>query len=267
MKLIGKRAVVLAENDYNDLELWYPVLRLQEAGLAVQIAGTGSASTYKSKYGFPVDAATSADKVNARDVDVVVVPGGYAPDRLRRYPAVLRLVREALEQGKVVAAICHAGWVLASAGVAKGRKLTSVAAIKDDLINAGATWVDQEVVQDGNLITSRQPSDLPAFMDAILRTLVGAAEGADASRDAAGLDKVAENATPLEALRLAIQAEESAKRFYEAAVQKVKDAEAKNVFHRLAQDEERHRAIVQDEYNRLNMNPDWDRYGVWRDVL
>ncbi len=122
-------------------------------------------------------------------------------------------------------------------------------------------------MQDGNLITSRQPSDLPAFMDAILRTLVGIAEGADVSRDAAGLDKVAENATPLEALRLAIQAEESAKRFYEAAVQRVKDAEAKNVFHRLAQDEERHRAIVQDEYNRLNMNPDWDRYDIWRDVL
>ena len=276
MKLVGKRAVVLAENDYNDLELWYPLLRLQEAGLEVQVVGTGSASAYKSKYGFPVDAATSAEKVHAKDVDVVVIPGGYAPDRLRRYPAVLKLVREALELGKVVAAICHAGWVLASAGVVKGRRLTSVAAIKDDMINAGATWVDQEVVQDGNLITSRQPSDLPAFMDATLRTMAGLAEGHGAApqscrpetgREASGLDKVTEKTTPLEALRMAIQAEESAKKFYEMAVQKTNDAEAKNVFHRLAQDEERHRMIVQDEYNRLNMNPEWDRYDIWRDVL
>jgi protease I len=264
MKLVGKRAVVLAENDYNELELWYPLLRLREAGLEVQVAGTGSELTYKSKHGLPVDAATSAGKVNAKDVDVVVIPGGYAPDRLRRYPDVLKLVREAFQQGKVVAAICHAGWVLASAGVAKGRKLTSVAAIKDDMINAGATWVDEEVVQDGNLITSRQPSDLPAFMDAILRTMGGVEA---ASGETCGLDQVTDKTTPLEALRVAIQAEESAKRFYEMAVQKTKDAEAKNVFHRLAQDEERHRLIVQDEYNRLNMNPDWDRYSIWRDVL
>ena len=259
MKLAGKRAVVLAENDYNDLELWYPLLRLREAGMETQVVGTGSAVKYTSKYGFPVDVAASADKVNAKDVDVVVVPGGYAPDRLRRYPAVLKLVREAFEQGKVVAAICHAGWVLVSAGILKGRKLTSVAAIKDDMVNAGATWVDQEVVRDGNLITSRKPEDLPAFMEAILLALGGV--------EAGGLDKVTDKTTPSEALRMAVQAEESAKRFYEAAVRKTTDPEAKNVFHRLAQDEERHRAIVQEEYNRLNMNPDWDRYGIWRDVL
>ena len=264
MKLVGKRAVVLAENDYNELELWYPLLRLREAGFEVQVAGTGSDLTYKSKHGLPVDAAASAENVRAQDVDVVVIPGGYAPDRLRRYPAVLKLVREAFEQGKVVAAICHAGWVLASAGIAKGRKLTSVAAIKDDMINAGATWVDQEVVRDGNLITSRQPGDLPAFMEAILK----ASGGLDtATAEVCGLDEVTEKTTPLEALRVAIQAEESAKRFYEMAVQRTRDAEAKNVFHRLAQDEERHRLIVQDEYNRLNMDPDWDRYSIWRDLL
>jgi protease I len=259
MKLAGKRAVVLAENDYNDLELWYPLLRLREAGLEAQVVGTGSATKYTSKYGFPVEVGASADQVNAKDVDVVVIPGGYAPDRLRRHPAVLKLVREAFEQGKVVAAICHAGWVLVSAGVLKGRKLTSVAAIKDDMVNAGATWLDQEVVRDGNLITSRKPEDLPAFMEAILHSLGGI--------EAGGLDRVTDKTTPLEALRVAVLAEESAKRFYESAVQKTRDPEAKNVFHRLAQDEERHRAIVQEEYNRLNMNPDWDRYGIWRDML
>lgn len=259
MKLTGKRAVILAENDYNDLELWYPLLRLRGAGLDVQVVGTGSASTYHSKYGFPVDVDTTADNVKAGDIDVVVIPGGYAPDRLRRYPTVLKLVKEAFEQGKVVAAICHAGWVPISAGIVKGRKVTSVAAIKDDLVNAGAIWVDQEVVQDGNLITSRQPSDLPAFTDAILTTLGGI--------EAGGLDQVTEKTTALEALRMAMQAEKSAYGFYRLAMKKTKDPEAKNIFHQLAQDEERHHKIVQDEYNRLNMNPEWDRYSIWREVL
>jgi protease I len=259
MNLIGKRAVILAEDNYNDLELWYPLLRLRGAGLDVQVVGTGSASKYTSKYGFPVEVDTTADKVDAKGIDVVVIPGGYAPDRLRRYPAVLKLVREAFEQGKIVAAICHAGWVAISAGIVKGRTLTSFSAIKDDLVNAGATWVDKEVVVDGNLITARQPSDLPAFTDAILAALGGV--------EAGGLDKVTEKTTPLEALRMAIQAEESAIQFYSMAVQKVKDPEAKNVFHRLAKDEERHRATVQDEYSRLSMDPDWDRYSIWREVL
>jgi len=259
MRLTGKRAVILAETMYNDLELWYPLLRLRGAGLDVQVVGTGTANSYTSKYGLPVEVQTTADKVSAKDVDVVVIPGGYAPDHMRRFPAVLKLVRDAFEQGKIVAAICHAGWVLASAGIVKGRKLTSFFAIKDDLTNAGATWVDQEVVQDGNLITSRQPSDLPAFTDAILAAL-GAVE-------AVGLEQVTAKTTPLEALRMAIRAEEAALDFYNMAVEKTKDPEAKNVFHRLAQDEERHRAIVQDEYNRLNMNPDWDRYSIWRDLL
>jgi protease I len=258
MNLSGKRAVVLAEKLYEDLELWYPLLRLRGMGMTVHVVGTGSEQTYTSKHGYPVQVDTTADLVSAKDVDAVIVPGGYAPDYLRRYPAVLQLVRDAFNQGKVVAAICHAGWVLASAGILKGRQVTSVAAIKDDMINAGAKWVDQEVVQDGNLITSRKPGDLPAFTDAIIAALGGV--------EAAGLDKVSDKTSAVEALRMAVQAEEAAFKFYSTAMQRVKDPEAKNVFNTLAKEEERHRKIVQDELQRLTINPDWDRYSIWRDV-
>jgi protease I len=171
MGLEGKRIAVLAENNYQELELWYPLLRLREAGAETFVVGTGSAASYTSKYGYPVNVDSTADKVTAESVDAVVIPGGYAPDLMRRYPAVLALVRGAFEQGKVVAAICHAGWVLSSAGVLRGRRATCVPAIKDDVINAGATYVDAEVVVDGNLITSRMPGDLPAFCRAIVAAL------------------------------------------------------------------------------------------------
>jgi protease I len=171
MDLKGKRVAVLAENMYQELELWYPLLRLREAGAETFVVGTGSADTYASKNGYPVQVDMVADQVTAGDVDAVVVPGGYAPDLMRRYPAMVRLVREAFEQGKVVAAICHAGWMLASADVLKGKEATCFFAIKDDLINAGATYVDAEVVRDGNLITSRTPADLPAFCRTIIEAL------------------------------------------------------------------------------------------------
>ncbi len=171
MKLSGKRIAVLAENNYQDLELWYPLLRLREEGAEVKVVGTGSADTYTSKHGYPVAVDVAADQVSADDFDAIVIPGGYAPDLMRRYPAMVGLVRDAFQQGKVVAAICHAGWVLVSAGILKGRRVTSFFAIKDDLVNAGAEWVDEEVVQDGNLITSRMPSDLPAFCRAIIDAL------------------------------------------------------------------------------------------------
>ena len=173
MSLTGKRVAILAEDNYQDLELWYPLLRLREAGAEVQVIGTGSAETYTSKHGYPVTVDAAADEVKAADFDAIIVPGGYAPDLLRRYEAVLKLVREAHQQGKVIAAICHAGWVLISAGILRGRKVTCVSAIKDDVINAGATYVDQKVVQDGNIITSRMPTDLPAFC----RTIIAALEG------------------------------------------------------------------------------------------
>jgi protease I len=171
MAIEGKRVAVLAENMYQELELWYPLLRLREAGAETFVVGTGSADSYTSKHGYPVQVDAVADQVSADDVDAVVVPGGYAPDLMRRYPAVLQLVRDAFLQGKVVAAICHAGWVLVSAGILEGRQATCFYAIKDDMVNAGAEYVDREVVVDRNLITSRMPADLPAFCRAIIASL------------------------------------------------------------------------------------------------
>jgi protease I len=171
MELKGKRVAVLAETMYQELELWYPLLRLREAGAETFVVGSGSAERYESKMGYPVSVDMAASQVSAEDVDAVIIPGGYAPDFMRRYPAMVGLVRDAFAQGKVVAAICHAGWMLASADIARGKTVTSVSAIKDDLINAGATWVDQEVVRDGNLITSRVPSDLPVFCRTIIEAL------------------------------------------------------------------------------------------------
>src|ERR671937_500996 len=168
MHLQGKHIAILAENLYEDLELWYPALRLREAGAEVTIVGSG-ADTYTSKHGYPVQANTRAEEVRAADFDAVIIPGGYAPDHMRRHPAMIKLVREAFQQGKVVAAICHAGWMLASANIVRGRTATSFRSIKDDMVNAGANWVDREVVRDGTIITSRSPADLPAFM----RTIVG----------------------------------------------------------------------------------------------
>jgi protease I len=171
MGLEGKRIAVLAEDLYQDLELWYPVLRMREAGAEVVIVGTGSAETYTGKYGYPVTVDTSADKVPSADFDGLIVPGGYAPDRLRRYPAVNSLAREMFLEGRVVAAICHGPWVLVSADVLRGRTVTCFSGIKDDVINAGANYVDEEWVRDGNLITSRQPDDLPAFCREVIAAL------------------------------------------------------------------------------------------------
>jgi protease I len=171
MELAGKQVAVLAENNYQEMELWYPLLRLREAGADVFVVGTGSASTYKSKTGYPVQVDVVAGDVNAADIDAVVIPGGYAPDLMRRYADMVNLVRDASDQGKIIAAICHAGWVLVSAGILGGKQATSFFSIKDDMVNAGATWVDAEVVRDGNLITSRVPSDLPIFCRTIIAAL------------------------------------------------------------------------------------------------
>ena len=171
MELDGKRIAVLAENLYEDLELWYPAIRMREAGATVTLVGTGTAQTYHGKHGVPATVDTTADKVSAADFDAVIIPGGYQPDLLRRHDSVLKFVRDMHEQGKPVAAICHAGWVLVSAGIVKGKRLTSYFSIKDDMVNAGAIWEDSEVVVDGNLITSRKPDDLPAFCKAIIGAL------------------------------------------------------------------------------------------------
>lgn len=174
MRLKGKRIAILAENLYQEMELWVPYYRFKEEGAAVTIVGTGSKS-YTSKMGYPVNADRSAEEVKAADFDAVIIPGGYAPDLMRRSAAMVKLVKEAFQQGKVVASICHAAWMLCSAGIAKGKTATCYHSIKDDLVNAGARYVDQEVVVDGNLITSREPKDLPAFCREIIHALEKAA--------------------------------------------------------------------------------------------
>ena len=170
MTLRGKRIAILVEDLYQEQEVWYPYYRLKEAGAEVLFVGTGKRD-YKGKYGYPLSPHTTAEQVSAGEFDGVIVPGGYAPDILRRFPAVIRLVREANQQGKVIGAICHAGWVLCSADVLRGKTATCFSAIKDDVVNAGATYVDRDVVRDGNLITSRKPDDLPAFLRTIIDAL------------------------------------------------------------------------------------------------
>ncbi|MEX1018494.1 MAG: type 1 glutamine amidotransferase domain-containing protein [Litorilinea sp.] len=170
MSIQGMKIAILVEDVYETLELWYPYYRLIEAGAQVTLVGPEQKS-YASKEGYPAQADVAAEAVSADDFDGIVVPGGFAPDKLRRYPAVLDLVRGIDAKRGLVAAICHAGWVPISAGILRGKRMTCVAAIKDDAINAGANYVDEEVVVDGNLVTSRTPADLPAFMPAILRVL------------------------------------------------------------------------------------------------
>jgi protease I len=166
-----KCVAVLVEDLYQDLEVWYPMLRLREAGYEVMAVGSGRKTSFVGKYGYPVQADVSAEEVRASDLDGVVVPGGYAPDILRRYDAVNALVREMDQEGRLVASICHGAWVLISAGVLKGRRMTCFSAIRDDVVNAGALFEDLEVVRDGHLVTSRTPEDLPAFLRSILEVL------------------------------------------------------------------------------------------------
>lgn len=166
-----RKIAVLVEDLYQVLEVWYPFLRLKEEGITVRFVGTGSKDAYGSKEGYPVKADAAAGEVDPEDFDGVIIPGGFAPDILRRYAQVVRFVREMHDRGKVVAAICHGGWLLVSAGIAKGRRATCFFAIKDDLIAAGADYSDEEVVVDGNIITSRKPEDLPAFVRAIIKSL------------------------------------------------------------------------------------------------
>lgn len=172
MELKGRKVAVLAADDYEDLELWYPYYRMKEAGAEVKIVGTSSSSeTVQSKHGYPARIDLKANEANPNEFDAVIIPGGWAPDRLRRCQDTLNFVKKLFESDKVVAAICHGGWVLVSADVLKGKKATSVSAIKDDMKNAGANWVDEEVVVDGKLITSRFPADLPAFCREIIKAL------------------------------------------------------------------------------------------------
>jgi len=171
MLLTGRRVLIFAANYYEELELWYPKVRLEEEGATTVVAGVGE-KTYHGKRGsYPVTVDAHVDDVRAQDFHGLVIPGGYAPDILRRHPRVLSLTRDIFEAGKPVAFICHAGWVPISAGILRGRRGTSVGAIRDDLVNAGMKWEDAPVVVDGNLISSRTPADLGHFMRALIAAL------------------------------------------------------------------------------------------------
>jgi protease I len=175
MDLTGKKIAILVDNLYQEMEVWYPLFRFQEAGANVVAIGAKAGETYTSKLGYPVKSQLSYDEANADEFDGVVVPGGYAPDHIRRHPKANQFVADMNRQGKLVAAICHGPWVLCSAGgMLKGRTATSFFAVKDDVTNAGAKWVDAEVVVDNNLVTSRKPEDLPAFCKASIEVVAGA---------------------------------------------------------------------------------------------
>jgi protease I len=172
MKLSGRKIAVLAEDLFEDLELWYPVIRMREEGANVLVLGTGKPE-FHGKNGLRVKPDIGVEEASPDDFQAVIIPGGYSPDRMRRHKPLLQFVRRVFDSGSVVAFICHAGWVPISAGIVDGRRVTSFFSIADDLRNAGATWVDEEVVEDGNLISSRDPRDLPAFCRAIIAAVSG----------------------------------------------------------------------------------------------
>jgi protease I len=173
MELKGKRVAIFIDTMYQEMEVWYPFFRLQEAHAEVSFVAAEAGKSYNSKFGYPAKSALSYEQANTRNYDGVVIPGGYAPDHIRRHGTANQFVRDMNAQGKLVASICHGPWVLCSAGILKGRRATSFYAIKDDVVNAGATYEDCDVVVDWNLVTSRKPEDLPAFCRACIKVLAG----------------------------------------------------------------------------------------------
>ncbi|MGE3954371.1 MAG: type 1 glutamine amidotransferase domain-containing protein [Parachlamydiales bacterium] len=166
-----KKILCFVDEVYEDLELWYPKIRLEEAGFAVVVAGPEKGHLYKGKHGYPCHSDAAIREMKSADFVALVIPGGFAPDKLRRDPKVLELTAAFDREGKPIASICHGGWIPISAKIVKGRRVTSTRAIKDDLENAGATWVDEAVVVDRNLVTSRTPKDLADFLKALLQKL------------------------------------------------------------------------------------------------
>ncbi|HEY6564121.1 MAG TPA: type 1 glutamine amidotransferase domain-containing protein [Pirellulaceae bacterium] len=174
--LEGKRVLVFVGEIYEDLELWYPKLRLVEAGATVVVAGAERGATYAGKHGYPCVADAAIKELKAADFEGVVCPGGFMPDKLRRDPHVLELVRHCAAAGKLVAAVCHGGWIPISAGVYRGVRVTGSPGIKDDLVNAGAVWEDAPLVVDRHFVSSRKPDDLPDFCRGILRVLTASGQ-------------------------------------------------------------------------------------------
>ncbi|HEX3601761.1 MAG TPA: type 1 glutamine amidotransferase domain-containing protein [Lacipirellulaceae bacterium] len=175
LPLADLRILMFVGDDYEDLELWYPKLRLAEAGAHVTVAGPKGETFYRGKHGYPCRSDVAIELMECQDFHGVVIPGGFMPDKLRREEKVKRLVREFADNDKLVAAICHGGWVPISAGVYRGVRVTGSPGIKDDLVNAGAIWQDAPVVVDGNFVSSRKPDDLPDFCRAIIEVMSGVA--------------------------------------------------------------------------------------------
>ncbi|RXJ04207.1 type 1 glutamine amidotransferase [Anaerobacillus alkaliphilus] len=171
MLLQGKKVIQIVSDDFEDLELWYPVLRLREEGAEVHIVGEEANVKYVGKYGVPIESDLAFRDINPDDYDALLVPGGWSPDKLRRYEEVLHMTREMDHEKKPIGQICHAGWVLISAGILKGKTVTSTPGIKDDMMNAGATWLNEAVVVDGHLVSSRRPPDLPDYMREFIKVL------------------------------------------------------------------------------------------------
>jgi len=166
-----KKAAIMLAEQYNVLEVWYPYYRLKEAGIDADFVAAEPKKEYLSKNGYPCVSDVAAKDARADDYDTMIVPGGFAPDFMRRSEDVIKFANDMVNAGKIIAAICHGGWLLCSTNIYKGKKATCFMAIKDDIINAGAKYVDAECVVDGSLITSRKPDDLPAFCAAILEAL------------------------------------------------------------------------------------------------
>lgn len=171
MSLQGKKILTFVDEDYNDLELWYPIYRVQEEGATVHVVGEKANETYTGQAGLPATTDYAFSDINPEDYDGVLIPGGWAPDRLRRYPEALEIVRALDKAEKAIGQICHAGWVLVSADILEGRKVTSTPAIKDDMKNAGANWVNEETVVDGHIVSSRRPDDMPVYVKAYIDVL------------------------------------------------------------------------------------------------
>ncbi|CAM3739191.1 type 1 glutamine amidotransferase domain-containing protein [Erysipelothrix urinaevulpis] len=171
MELANKKVLTIVSPDFDDLELWYPILRLREAGAQVDVASEKAKDSIKGKYGLSVQSDLSFDDVKIEEYDGLLIPGGWAPDYLRRLDSVLEFVKNMDENNRVIGQICHAGWVLSSADILKGRKVTSTPGIKHDLMHAGATWVDEAAVADGNLISGRRPPDLPVYLPLLIDAL------------------------------------------------------------------------------------------------
>lgn len=171
MELENTKVLTIVSPDFDDLELWYPILRLREAGAEVDIAGEKSDHEYVGKYGVSVATNLSFDEVEISDYDALLIPGGWAPDYLRRLDAVLDFVKYMDEHDRVIGIICHAGWVLSSADILKGRTVTSTPGIKHDLMHAGADWVNESAIADGNIVSGKRPPNLPDYLPLVIEAI------------------------------------------------------------------------------------------------